>query len=110
MTATATAGAATATASLGEIVWDMGDGNEKVCAGVAAKGIPYDAGSHRDESPTCGYTYSRSSARQEDLAYTVTATSRRMVHWALGGAGQEGDIPLAESVVGVYRDPWGVIG
>ncbi|KQR17317.1 hypothetical protein [Cellulomonas sp. Leaf334] len=91
MTRSASAGAVTvtATATLESVVWDMGDGGSPVvCDGP---GTPYDA-TLGDESPTCGYTYGRSSAREPDLAYTVTATSRWVVHWT--GGGQSGDIPL----------------
>jgi hypothetical protein len=92
MTATASAGpvTVTATAELTEIAWDMGDGTDGVvCDGP---GTPYDPALRVKESPTCGYTYARSSARQDDQAYTVTATSRWVVHWT--GGGESGDIPL----------------
>lgn len=91
ITRTASAGAVTvtATARLDSVEWDMGDGSGVVvCDGP---GTPYDP-SLGAESPTCGHTYERSSATQPDLAYTVTATSRWVVHWE--GGGESGDIPL----------------
>lgn len=92
MTRTATAGAVsvTATARLDEVVWDMGDDGAPVsCDGP---GTPYDPSYGGGDSPTCGYTYDRSSAREPDEAYTVTATSRWVVEWA--GGGQSGTIPM----------------
>lgn len=90
MTRSASAGAVTvtATARLDEVEWDMGEGSV-TCDGP---GTPYGPTSGAGESPTCGYTYTRSSAGRPGQAYTVTATSRWVVEWA--GGGESGEIPL----------------
>lgn len=71
----------TATAQATRIVWDMGDGNEVACANP---GTPYGVGSPVD-SPTCDYTYERSSAGQPGDAWTITATATWEVAWSGGG-------------------------
>ncbi|KRF32290.1 hypothetical protein [Nocardioides sp. Soil805] len=79
----------TATAKVLQITWDMGDGTEVVCD---TAGSPYKPSYGRKDSPDCGHTYTRSSAREVDDAYTVTATSSWVITWS--GAGQTGTIRL----------------
>lgn len=71
----------TATAQATRIVWDMGDGNQVTCANP---GTAYYRGAPL-ESPTCDYTYSRTSAGQPGDAWTITATATWEVAWAGGG-------------------------
>ncbi|KRA30998.1 ATP synthase [Nocardioides sp. Root614] len=91
ITASASAGGITitATAKVERIGWDMGDGTEVVCRSA---GSPYKPSYGRRDSPDCGHTYSKTSAREPDEAYTVTATSTWVVTWS--GAGQTGTIRL----------------
>lgn len=90
-TASASAGgmSITATARVHQITWDMGDNTEVVCRSA---GTPYKASLGRSESPDCGHVYERSSFRETDKKYTVTATSDWVVTWE--GAGQSGTIRL----------------
>lgn len=94
ITRAVTAGAVTvtATAHLDKIVWDMGDGTTTTCDGP---GTAYDASYGGQDSPTCGHTYERSSAREPGEAYTATATSHWVVDWT--GGGQTGRIELTVS-------------
>ncbi|WP_235034835.1 hypothetical protein OHU34_03395 [Streptomyces sp. NBC_00080] len=106
-TASASAGGVTvtATAKVSKIVWAMGDGAAVTCAGP---GTPYTAAAGKSDSPTCGHTYSRTSADQAGGRYRVTATSTWTIDWQVttGGGGQAGQltetrqtqllIPLAE--------------
>lgn len=71
----------TATAQATRISWDMGDGNTVVCG---SPGTAYYAGAPVD-SPTCDYTYLRSSAGQPGDAWTITATATWEVAWSGGG-------------------------
>jgi hypothetical protein len=86
--ASATAGGVTvtATAKVSKIVWKMGDGSIVTCHGP---GNTYSAVYGRRESPTCGHTYTASSASQPSGAYTVTATSTWTVDWQVAGGGRE---------------------
>ncbi|MDR6980828.1 hypothetical protein J2X68_007570 [Streptomyces sp. 3330] len=106
-TASASAGGVTvtATAKVSKIVWTMGDGAIVTCAGP---GTPYTAAAGKSDSPTCGHTYSRTSADQARGRYRVTATSAWTIDWQVttGGGGQAGQltetrqtqilVPLAE--------------
>jgi hypothetical protein len=70
----------TATATPASVTWSFGDGISMVCAGP---GTPYTAGSNPSAaSPTCGHTYTQSSADGTD---TLTATISWTVTWAGGG-------------------------
>lgn len=91
ITATASAGGITITAAAKvlHIIWNMGDGTEVVCD---TAGTPYKPEFGRKDSPDCGHTYTLSSVRETDDAYTVTATSSWVITWA--GAGQTGTIRL----------------
>ena len=76
----------TATAAPVLAAWSMGDGTTVMCKGP---GTAYAAGdSPAAVSPTCGYTYDRSSAGQPGGAYRVTVTITWDITWAgPGGAG-----------------------
>jgi hypothetical protein len=89
---TASAGLAgvtvTATAEVSKIVWKLGDGASVTCNGP---GTPYAASFGKQESPTCGHTYTRASASQPDSKYAVSATATWAVDWQVaGGGGQTG--------------------
>lgn len=72
----------TATASVSEVVWDMGDGSEPISCGA---GTPYADHFGKKDSPTCGHRYQLTSAEEPEGAYTVTASSYWVVEWAGGG-------------------------
>lgn len=80
----------TATGTLDHVDWNMGDGTTVTCSGANAKGTPYDASYGRQDSPTCGHRYTKTSGGQPNNEYTVTATSYWVVNWS--GAGQSGTI------------------
>jgi hypothetical protein len=88
ISATATAGAVTATATgtPDRVVYEMGDGAEVVCTGP---GTPYNPSSApQDQSTSCSHTYVASSAGQPENRYTTTATIYWSVRWtAVGAAG-----------------------
>jgi hypothetical protein len=79
----------TATATVSSVVWDMGDGTKVTCTGP---GTPYADRYGKQDSPTCGYRYEKTSSEQPDGAYQVTATSHWVVEWT--GGGQSGTIEL----------------
>jgi hypothetical protein len=67
----------------------MGDGSSLSCNGP---GSPFPSGGDpKAASPSCGYTYYKSSAGQPNQAFPVTATVNWTVTWA--GAGQGGTFP-----------------
>lgn len=72
-----------ATATMTQVVWTMGDGSSVTCAG---SGTPYADSYDTQSSPTCGHTYTQMGR------YPVTATSYWAVNWE--GIGQSGVIPL----------------
>ena len=76
----------TATATPVSASWRMGDGKTVICHGP---GTPYAKGDNpASSSPTCGYTYTRSSAGQPHAAYHVTVTITWDITWTgPGGAG-----------------------
>ncbi|MFJ3229139.1 ATP/GTP-binding protein [Streptomyces sp. NPDC086783] len=88
-TASASAGGVTvtATAKVTKIVWRMGDGATVTCNGP---GTAYTASYGRQESPTCGHTYSRTSATQKGGKYAVAATSTWAIDWQVNGGGVNG--------------------
>lgn len=92
VTRSASAGAVTveATGRLTATVWQMGDGSTVTCAGPDAAGTPYDASYGGSPSPTCGYRYGWTSAREPGGAFTVTVTANWEVTWAVVGGGQSG--------------------
>jgi len=77
---------ATATATATQVVWNMGDGHTITCVGP---GTPYAASG----SPTCSYTYLRSSSSQPGEAYTITATVNWAVSCTVAGAPGGGTLP-----------------
>jgi hypothetical protein len=81
-----------ATANAKEIIWHMGDGHNVVCD---SPGTPYEDMFGADSSPTCGHTYTRTSAQEPGEAYTVTATTTWRVVWA--GGGQRGELEVDRS-------------
>ena len=73
----------TATAKATKVVWSMGDGEVVACR---TPGTPYKDSFGKQDSPDCGYTYTRQGV------YRVWARSYWAVHWS--GLGQSGSIPL----------------
>jgi hypothetical protein len=82
----------TATARAARIVWSMGDGHSVTCAGP---GTPYTESLGAKASPTCGYLYATSSARQPGAKYAVTATTTWNVTWT--GGGQSGALTVTRT-------------
>lgn len=84
LTATATAGpvSATATATPLTVVWDLGDGHQLTCDGP---GTPYDP-AHPNVATDCSYTWSEPSGGQPDGTFDVTATISWQVSWTASGA------------------------
>ena len=75
----------TAAATPVSAAWSMGNGTTVTCKGP---GTPYGGGNPAAASPTCGYTYDRSSAGQPRGAYRVTVTITWDITWhGTGGAG-----------------------
>ncbi len=82
----------TATATVSEVVWDMGNGDTVTCG----RGTPWRSTLTRNEaSPDCGYVYTR------DDEYTITATTYWDVVWS--GIGSSGTIELDLSRSGTVR-------
>jgi len=75
----------TATATPQRVTWYTGDGSVVTCRGPGTPYRPSDGPA--SPSPTCGHTYSRSSAAAPGGAFTVTAMVTWDVTWAGGGAG-----------------------
>lgn len=84
--ASISAGGVSLTARVESVTWDMGNGDVVRCAN---KGTQWLRGMGADESPTCGYTYTRQGT------YRVTATSHWVARWS--GFGRSGQIPLSLS-------------
>ncbi len=78
--------AATVTAIPVELTWRLGDGSTVVCHGP---GTPYPAGGvdPASVSPTCGHTFTRSSAAEPGQAFQGSVTVTWSVNWAGGGQG-----------------------
>jgi len=79
----------TATAEVSKIVWKTGDGSTVTCNGP---GTAYKASYGKQESPTCGHTYTRTSASQPKGKYAITATATWTVDWQVNGGGQTGQL------------------
>ncbi|WP_326757361.1 ATP/GTP-binding protein [Streptomyces phaeochromogenes] len=77
----------TAKAKVTKIDWAMGDGNAVTCRGP---GTAYQASYGKQESPTCGHTYSRTSASRSGGKYSVNATATWTVDWQVNGGGEAG--------------------
>ncbi|MEV6400905.1 ATP/GTP-binding protein [Streptomyces sp. NPDC051907] len=89
--ASATAGgvSVTATARVSKVVWAMGDGTSVTCTGP---GTVYRPAFGRQQSPTCGHVYARTSGSEHGRRYTVTATSTWVVDWTVAGAAGGGQL------------------
>jgi len=72
----------TITARAVQIVWDMGEGHQVVCANP---GTAYQSAYGNQPSPTCGYIYAQPSRTQPSGRYTITATTTWRVDWDAGG-------------------------
>lgn len=79
----------TAKAKVTKVDWKMGDGSTVTCQGP---GTAYQASYGKQESPTCGHTYTSTSAPQPGGRYTVTATSTWTVDWQVNGGGETGQL------------------
>ncbi|MCI3273360.1 ATP/GTP-binding protein [Streptomyces cylindrosporus] len=77
----------TATAKVSKIDWQMGDGSTVTCNGP---GTVYTASYGKQQSPTCGHTYTRTSASQSGGKYAVTAKATWTVDWQVNGGGEAG--------------------
>ncbi|MFG2312950.1 ATP/GTP-binding protein [Streptomyces sp. NPDC048566] len=77
----------TAIAEVTKIVWRMGDGATVTCKGP---GTTYTAAYGKQESPTCGHTYHRTSAAQNGGKYAVAATATWSINWQVEGGGTNG--------------------
>lgn len=89
----------TVTAHAESIVWSMGDGGSKTCPNT---GQPYRESYGVRVSPTCGYTYERTSVDAPGTAFPVTATTNWSAEWsASNGAAGELDVPAVASTVRV---------
>lgn len=73
----------TATATVRNVVWTMGDGGSTTCANP---GTPYTKGT-AGPSPTCGYRYTKMSPGEGASPYTITATTNWDVSWQAEGQG-----------------------
>lgn len=87
-----------ATGRLDRTVWSMGDGVTITCSGENAAGTPYEARYDKLPSPTCGYTYTRTSAGQPNEAFTVTVTAYWVVDWSGGGQSGTVDLQMSRSI------------
>lgn len=80
----------TATAAPTSVTWRPGDGSTVVCKGPGTSYTStYDPAS---PSPTCGHTYTTSSAGQPHGQYTATATIEWVISWH-GTGGTGGTLP-----------------
>ena len=115
LTATATAGpvSATATATPYEVLWELGDGSRITCHGP---GTRWSASAAANDPSGCSYTYSQSSANQPEETYTITTTVYWHVTWTSKGAPGGGDLGLipgpstqttvdVQEVHAINRDP-----
>ncbi|QXT63513.1 hypothetical protein [Tessaracoccus palaemonis] len=76
----------TLSARVGNVEWDMGNGDTVTCDKGAVWSEARTNGGQNIASPDCGYMY---ESRGD---YTVTATAHWLVEWT--GGGQSGTIPL----------------
>ncbi|MEU9190818.1 ATP/GTP-binding protein [Streptomyces sp. NPDC048484] len=77
----------TAKAKVTKIDWRMGDGSAVICNGP---GTAYRAAYGKQESPTCGHTYTSTSASRAGRKYSVTAAATWTVDWQVNGGGETG--------------------
>lgn len=86
-TETATLGGVTvtATASVSSVTWTSDDGSSATCG----LGTPFDIEAMRDQaavdSPNCGFRFQKTSAKEADGTFTVTASTQWTVAWTGGG-------------------------
>jgi hypothetical protein len=112
ITATATAGGitATATATPQYVVWDMGDGNQVTCD---SPGVAYNTSiPDQDQTTSCGYTYQETSANRPDQQFTITTTIAYDVTWTsvgVAGGGDLGIVPGASTTTAVTVDEIGTV-
>ncbi|MDF3141060.1 ATP/GTP-binding protein [Streptomyces sp. T21Q-yed] len=78
----------TATAKVTKIVWNMGDGSTVTCNGP---GTLYTESKGMAESPTCGHTFSKTSA-DAGGKFKLTATSTWSIDWEVAGGGGGGQL------------------
>jgi hypothetical protein len=100
-TATVPGESVTATATPVSVTWHPGDGSTVTCQGA---GTPYtSADNPGSASPSCGHTYTASSAGQPGGAFQATATITWDVTWQ--GAGGVGGVlpPLFTTTVAAFR-------
>ena len=78
--ATAAAGgiSVTVTASIANVVWNMGDGQTITCT---SPGTAFDVSMGFRDSPDCGYRYQHTSRDQTGGKYPLTATATWTVQW-----------------------------
>lgn len=69
----------TATAKVAKVTWSMGDGGTVTCK---SPGTPYRGSYGFEESPDCGYMYTKTSADMPGMRYPVSATATWNVTWA----------------------------
>ncbi|WP_143204958.1 hypothetical protein [Streptomyces sp. CB02009] len=91
MTASATAGGVTvtATAKVSSVRWDMGDGTVVTCAGPGTRYTP-DRG--RSMSPDCGHRYERTAAGKPGERYEGRAMATWTVEWSAPALGDVGTL------------------
>jgi hypothetical protein len=100
-TATVPGESVTATATPVSVTWHPRDGSTVTCQGA---GTPYtSADNPAAASPSCGHTYTSSSAGQPGGAFRATATITWDVTWQ--GAGGAGGVlpPLFTTAVAAFR-------
>ncbi|MEZ0092485.1 ATP/GTP-binding protein [Streptacidiphilus sp. EB129] len=90
-TAQAAAGGVTVTAtgSVTQIVWNMGDGSTVTCT---TPGVAYQQ-YFGAQTPACGHVYTVGSGKQPGGAYAITATATWVVNWT-ATTGQTGQITV----------------
>ncbi|MGH9014018.1 MAG: hypothetical protein ACRDZ1_08810 [Acidimicrobiia bacterium] len=81
---------ATVTVTPGDVVWDLGDGEQVTCRGPGVAWDPAVRG--EDQSTYCSYAYRRSSSGEPNEAYTLTATLSWSVSWSASN-GEGGTLP-----------------
>lgn len=86
------------TMKVDRIEWNMGDGNTVTCRGP---GTPYADRYGKQDSPTCGHRYTRTSLGRPNQRYTINATSYWVAHWE--GGGRSGNFYLDQTATSHLR-------
>lgn len=86
------------TMKMDRIEWNMGDGNTVTCRGP---GTPYADRHGKQDSPTCGHRYTRTSLGKPNQRYTINATSYWVAHWE--GGGRSGNFYLDQTATSHLR-------